>query len=105
MRYKYCAKCRKAYIKSRLEGDRCIYCSAKCETLDVKRNSMYYFGYALMLVGAVAVVVPRVLDTSGDSFFTFVGLALAIAGMVFVVMGSTRMAKTAVEMARAEENK
>jgi len=105
MKYKYCPRCRKAYIKSRLEGDRCIYCAAECETLDVRRNGLYYFGYALMIAGAVGVLAPRFMETSGDSFFMYSGLTLVVAGMVFVVMGSMRMAKKAAEMALAEENK
>ncbi len=104
MRYKHCSKCRKAYIKSRMEGDRCIYCGAECSIVDVRRNGFYYFGYALMMIGAASVVVPRLTETSGDAFFVYFGLALAVAGMVFVVMGSVRMAKTAAETAEAEES-
>ncbi len=105
MKYKYCSKCRKAYIKSRLEGDRCIYCASECETLDVRRNGLYYFGYGLMIIGVAGVLIPRFAETSEDSFFMYFGLTLVIAGMVFVVMGSMRMAKKAAEMALAEGNK
>jgi hypothetical protein len=105
MKYKYCPECRKAYIKSRLEGDRCIYCSSMCETLDVRRNCLYYFGYAFMLAGAVGVLAPRFVETEADAFFIYMGLAAVVAGMVFVVMGSMRMAKKAAEMALAHNEK
>jgi len=105
MRYKYCPKCRKAYIKSRLEGDRCIYCGAGCETLDVKRNGLYYLGYGMMLAGAALVVAPRFAESAADPFYLPFGLALAVGGMALVIMGSVKMAKTAVEMAMAEEKR
>ena len=35
MKYKYCQNCERAYIKSRLEKDNCIYCNEPCETVDV----------------------------------------------------------------------
>ena len=99
MRYKYCPKCRKAYIKSRVEGDKCIYCGVECEMIDVKRNRLYYFGYAIMLMGATSAFIPRFMNITGESFFIYFGIALVIAGSIFVVMGSTAMARTAVQMA------
>ena len=104
MRYKFCPKCRKAYIKSRLEGDRCIYCNGECETLEVKRNGLYFFGYAMMVLGAISAFVPRFMEVTGDSFFVWFGIALVVAGSVFVVVASTAMAKKAVRMAIAEND-
>ncbi|MDD4307697.1 MAG: hypothetical protein PHU53_02680 [Thermoplasmata archaeon] len=103
MKYKYCAKCQRSYIRSRLEGDRCIYCGTDCETIDVKRNGLYYFGYTLMLIGAASVLIPRFMTVTGPSLFVYTGIAVVVAGAVFVVMGSTKMAKTAEEMALSEE--
>ena len=105
MRYKYCGKCRKAYIKSRLEGDLCIYCGAECEVLDIKRNGLYYFGYGIMILGAASAFIPRYTAVSDSSIFIYFGIALVIAGSVFVVMGSTKMAKTAAEIALGEDEK
>ena len=103
MKYNYCPKCDKAYVKSRLEGDRCIYCSSVCETVDVRRNGLYYLGYGIMLGGAGAAVLPRFVETTGGNFFLALGVALVVAGSVFVVMGNSRMAVTAREMALGEE--
>jgi hypothetical protein len=105
VRYKYCAKCNKAYISSRLETDNCIYCGYECETLDVKRNSLYYFGYGIMILGAASAFVPRFMTVTDSSLFIYFGIALVIVGSIFVVMGSTRMAKTAVETALRKDEK
>ena len=106
MKYQYCPSCKKAYVKSRLEKDNCIYCRERCHTVDVKRNGLYYFGYAIMILGAASALIPRFMEVSGGTFFIVMGIALAIAGAVFVMMGSTRMAKTAAEIvsAKVDEN-
>ena len=105
MRYKYCPKCGRAYVRSRLEGETCVYCGAECETLDVKRNSLYYFGYGIMILGAASAFIPRFMTVTGGSVFIYFGIALVIVGSIFVVMGSTKMAKTAAETALLEEDK
>jgi hypothetical protein len=104
VRYKYCPKCKKAYVRSRLEGDGC-YCGADCETIDVKRNSLYYFGYGIMILGAASAFVPRFMVVADSSPFIYFGIALVIVGSIFVVVGSTKMAKTAVEMALQKDEK
>jgi len=103
MKYKYCQSCKKAYVKSRLEKDNCIYCNLPCETVDVKRSSLYYLGYSVMVIGAVSVLIPRFTVVSGPTFFIIMGMVLAFAGAVFVMMGSVRMAKTAVETLHKKE--
>ena len=103
MKYNCCPKCRKAYIKSRLEKDRCIYCGSTCKTIDVKRNGLYYLGYGIMLAGATAAFVPRfVLVSNGDVFFA-AGMGMVIGGSVCVVMGSTQMARDAAAAALEDD--
>jgi len=105
VRYKYCPKCKKAYVRSRLEGDACVYCGHDCETLDVKRNSLYYFGYGIMILGTASAFIPRFMTVTSSSIFIYFGIALVVVGSIFVVMGSTRMAKTAVETALQKDEK
>ena len=95
MKYKYCQSCKKAYVRSRLEKDNCIYCNQTCETVDVKRNGLYYYGYAVMILGAGSVLVPRFAVVSGPDNYIVMGMVLAFVGVVFVMMGSVRMAKDA----------
>ena len=104
MRYKYCPECKKAYIKSSLEGDRCIYCNADCEVIDVRRNGLYYLGYGMTVAGAVCVAAPRLAEIENGTPLVILGLAVAVAGMALVVMGSLRMAKDAAETALARES-
>jgi hypothetical protein len=103
VRYKYCAKCNRAYIRSRLETDKCIYCGHECETIDVKRNGLYYFGYGIMILGAASAFIPRFMEVTDSSLFIYFGIALVVVGSIFVVMGSARMAKTAVDTAQKDE--
>jgi hypothetical protein len=105
VRYKYCAKCQKAYIRSRLETDNCVYCGHECETIDVKRNGLYFFGYGIMILGAASAFIPRFTEVSDASVFIYFGIGLAVVGSIFVVMGSTRMAKTAVDMVLQKDEK
>ena len=99
MKYKYCPSCKKAYIKSRLEKDQCIYCNATCETVNVRRSGLYYFGYAITVAGAISAFVPRFVEVSGTTFYYAMGVMLFIAGAVLVMMASVRMAQSAAEMA------
>ena len=103
MKYKYCQNCKKAYIRSRLEKNNCIYCGQPCETVDVKRNGIYYYGYAVMILGAGSVLVPRFTVVSDSTTYLVVGIVLAFVGSVFVMMGSTKMAKTAAVMVADSE--
>lgn len=103
VKYKYCPECRKAYVKSRLEGDRCIYCNADCDEIDVRRNGTYYLGYGLTVAGAACVAVPRLTETENGTALVILGLATAVVGMVLVVTASFRMAKNAAEAALDQE--
>jgi hypothetical protein len=105
VKYKYCAKCNRAYIRSRLETNNCIYCGHECETIDVKRNALYYFGYGIMILGAASAFVPRFKEVTDSTLFIYFGIALVVVGSIFVVMGSARMAKTATEMAIRKDEK
>lgn len=98
MKYKYCQNCDKAYIKSRLEKDNCIYCNKPCETVDVKRNGTYYYGYALMILGAGSVLVPKFTVVPDPNTYLVAGIVFAFVGTVFVMIGSVKMAKTAASM-------
>ncbi|MCK5397609.1 MAG: hypothetical protein KAJ33_05110 [Thermoplasmata archaeon] len=103
MKYKYCPSCKKAYIRSRLEKDTCIYCHEQCQTVDVKRNKLFYFGYGIMILGATSVFIPRFMTVSETMIFTVMGVSLAFAGAAFIMMGSVKMAKSAAEMAADSE--
>ena len=103
MKYKYCPNCKKAYVKSRLEKEKCIYCNEECETVEVKRNGLYYIGYGIMVLGAVSAIVPRVIVVSGGNFFLITGIGLLLGGMIFVMMGSVRMAQAAVNNATGDK--
>jgi hypothetical protein len=100
VKYKYCQSCDKAYIRSRLEKDKCIFCNEPCETVDVKRNAVYYYGYTIMIVGAGSVLIPRLTYGYVPFNYLIVGIVLAFVGAVFVMMGSTKMARTAAEEAK-----
>lgn len=99
MKYKYCQGCKKAYVRSRLEKDNCIYCNEPCETVDVKRNGLYWIGYSVMIIGAGGALYPRIVEVDGSTFYLTVGVVLAIGGAALVMMGSIRMAQAAANMA------
>lgn len=104
MKYKYCPSCQKAYVKSRIERDECIYCGKVCEVVDVKRNRLYYVGYGVMMAGAGSVLYPRFdPSVSGPTFYIVMGIVLAFGGAVLVMMGSVGMAKSAAEMVKNQE--
>lgn len=56
-----------------------------------------------MILGAASVLVPRFTVVSDSSTYLVVGIVLAFIGMVFVMMGSAKMSKTAMEMATDSE--
>ncbi len=103
VKYKYCQSCEKAYIKSRLEKDKCIYCNQPCETVDVKRNGTYYYGYALMIFGSGSILVPKLAAVSNPDVYLVMGIVLFFVGTIYVIMGSVKMAKTAADMAADSE--
>jgi hypothetical protein len=98
VKYNYCPKCDKAYVKSRLEKDRCIYCNSPAETVDVRRNGLYYLGYGIMLGGAASAMLPRLAAVSEPNLYIILGVALVIAGTAFVLMGGARMARAAKDV-------
>jgi len=96
MKYKYCPDCKKAYIKSHLEKDKCIYCGKPCKVIVVKRTGQYYLGYALMLAGAVAVLLLRIENVSSYLIWSALILFVVTGGIIVVIAGDN-MAKNAVE--------
>jgi hypothetical protein len=101
VKYVYCDNCDKAYLKSRLEKGRCIYCGKASEVVDVKRNRLYYTGYGIMVLGAVLMVVIR--------FFFYnllllwgVGIAFIILGGALIMKGNGEMVKEAKRIAHKE---
>ena len=56
-----------------------------------------------MILGAASAFIPRFIEVSGATFFIVMGIALALAGAVFVMMGSVKMAKTAADLVKPEE--
>lgn len=102
MKYKYCPECKKAYLKSRLEKDKCIYCGKTCEIVDVKRSGRYYLGYALMVIGAVVMLIIRLWLDNAPYLWIF-GIVIVVAGVFLVMDASSKMAKKAAES--VQENK
>ena len=98
VKYKYCQNCKKAYIKSHLEKDNCMYCNQPCEIVDVKRNGLYYAGNLVMIAGATVTLAPRLTTLPGSIFYLITGILILIAGIVLVMKGGVRMAQTAVNM-------
>ena len=104
MKYKYCPDCKKAYIKSRLEKEKCIYCGKPCRVIKVRRTGQYYLGYALMLAGAIAVLVLRIQEVS--SVFIWAALILfVVSGGILVVLAGDNMAKSAADLVEKEIRK
>ncbi|MDO9536855.1 MAG: hypothetical protein Q7J68_00870 [Thermoplasmata archaeon] len=97
MRYNYCPRCNKAFVKSRVDQDNCIYCSGKAEPVNVKRSGLYFLGYGIMMAGAICVFLPRLMVLEGPTFYYVIGVSMAVAGSVLVIVASTRMAKNAVK--------
>jgi hypothetical protein len=99
VKYNYCPDCEKAYLKSRLEKDRCIYCGSACNTVDVKRSRLYYFGYGLMALAAVVIIVTRLWFD--DYFILWLGgIFLIIMGGAVVLDANGKMARRAAEEAK-----
>lgn len=103
MKYKYCPECKKAYIKSRLEKDKCIYCGKPCQVVDVKRNRQYYLGYGVILLGAAIMLVIRFWFYNTILLWT-VGIITILAGGALVMVGSNNMARKAAERTGGHED-
>ena len=56
-----------------------------------------------MVLGAGSVLVPRFTVVSDPTTYLVVGIVLAFVGTMFIIMGSSKMAKTAIEMAADSE--
>ena len=104
MKYNYCPKCDMAYVKSRLERDVCIYCGSRCDTVDVRKNGLYYLGYGAMMAGAICALLPNYTNVSNPEFYMPIGLAMVVAGAAAVLMGNGSMKRTAREMALKERD-
>ena len=102
MKYKYCPECKKAYVKSRLEREKCIFCGTACEVVDVKRNRQYYLGYAVMVLGAVVMIIMRWQDFNTILLWT-VGIFFILLGGFLVVAASNKMAKHAAQVVTGEK--
>ena len=101
MKYNYCPECDKAYMKSRLEKDRCIFCGNPCKLVEVKRSGQYYWGYALMVTAAVVILMARFLFHDDIVLFAG-GILLVIWGAATVLDANSKMAKKAAEQAKAK---
>jgi len=98
VKYNYCPECDKAYMKSRLEKDRCIFCGNACELVEIKRSGQYYIGYALMGLGAAVIVMAR-LWLNDDFLLWLGGILLVIMGAAVVLDANGKMSKKAAELA------
>lgn len=101
MKYKYCPECKKAYLKSRLEKDKCIYCENACEVVEVKRNRQYYLGYGVMVLGAVIMLIMR-LQNFNTLLLWVVGIFFIILGGFLVISASNKMAKSAADIVKGD---
>jgi hypothetical protein len=104
VKYKYCPGCKKAYLKSRLEKDKCIYCGKSCEVVEVKRNRQYYLGYGVMVLGAIIMLILRVYDFNTILLWV-VGIFFILSGGFLVIAASNKMAKSAVEIVKRDTKK
>ena len=101
MKYVYCENCDRAYVKSRLERGKCIYCGKGAETVEVKRIRTYYIGYVIMIIGAALMVTIRFL------FFNIwllwaVGIAFIVAGGYLILKANGEMAAEAKRLAKQD---
>lgn len=103
VKYKYCPECKKAYIKSRLEKDKCIYCGKPCEVVEVRRNHQYYLGYGVILLGAAVMLVIRFWFYNTILLWT-VGILTILAGGWLVLASSNKMARDAAERIEGQED-
>jgi uncharacterized protein (DUF983 family) len=101
VKYKYCPACKKAYVKSRLEMDKCIYCGEMCEVVEVKKTPLYYVGYLVLIIGAVVIFLLRGLDTI---LLWLVFAFFLILGSILVIGASNKMAKEAAAMVSRERD-
>ncbi len=102
MKYKYCSECKKAYLKSRLEKDKCIYCGNACEVVEVKRNRQYYLGYGVMVLGAVIMLILRLLNFNTVLLWV-IGIFFILLGGFLVIAASNKMAKSAAEIVKGDK--
>ena len=82
-----------------------MYCGGQCETVEVGRTRMYYFGYTIMLIGAASAFIPRFQAVSTPIAFIIMGLALAVVGSVAVIAASIGMAREAAKNAENSHGK
>lgn len=104
MKYNYCPECDKAYLKSRLEKDRCIFCGKPCEAVDVKRSRRYYLGYGTMVLGAVVTLIIRIWFYD-VTLLWLAGIFFILVGGIIVLDANSRMAKSAAAAARSGREK
>ena len=97
MKYVYCEDCEKAYLKSRIERGKCMYCGKASQIVEVDRTSSYYLGYGIMVLGAALMVVIR--------FFFFNLWLLWTVGIVFIVAGGYVIIKANGQMAEEAKRK
>ena len=102
VKYKYCPECKKAFVKGRLEREKCIFCGARCEVVEVRRSRQYYVGYGVMVLGAVIMIILRWLNVNTLLLWT-VGIFFIILGGYLVVAASNRMAMHAAEAVTGEK--
>lgn len=102
MKYKYCPECDTAYLKSRLERERCIICGKPTRVVEVKRCGRYYLGYATMVLGAAIMVITRLWFTD-DLLFWIGGIFVIIFGGAIILDANGRMAKQAARIGREKE--
>jgi len=102
VKYKYCPECKKAYLKSRLEKEKCIYCGKPCEIVDIKRSGRYYMGYGIMVLGAVVMFVVR-FWFSDINYLWIWGIVFVVLGAILVMDASNKMAARAAETVRKKD--
>ena len=70
--------------------------------IEVKRSGQYYWGYALMVMAAVVILVARFWYPS-DYVLLVGGILLVIMGAATVLDANSKMAKKAASMAKVSK--
>ena len=91
MKYVYCEDCDKAYLKSRIERGKCMYCGKASQIVDVDRSRNYYLGYGIMVLGAALMVIIRFFFFNLWLLWTF-GIAFLVVGGYVIIKANGQMA-------------
>lgn len=90
-----CQKCRKAYIKGRLERKECEKCGKLCREVEVRRPILHYIGFGALAVLALILLVYKNLDFTYRLLLFVLGV---IGGFFLVGAGNEQMKREAMRI-------